>query len=77
MFGLVGPDGAGKTTIIRMLCGILAPGAGGGRILGKDLLREPDLIKRENRVPLTAVLALRRPDGGREHRILRGDQRGP
>src|SRR5689334_14977289 len=47
MFGLVGPDGAGKTTAIRLLCGILAPTAGTAAILGHDLVASPDLIKRE------------------------------
>jgi ABC-2 type transport system ATP-binding protein len=47
MFGLVGPDGAGKTTTIRLLCGILAPSTGTARVLGKDLLTQSDLIKRE------------------------------
>lgn len=37
MFGLVGPDGAGKTTTIRMLCGILAPDAGEATVLGFTL----------------------------------------
>ena len=40
LFALVGPDGAGKTTTIRILCGILAPGEGSVRVLGHDIRRE-------------------------------------
>jgi drug efflux transport system ATP-binding protein len=46
MFGLVGPDGAGKTTTLRMLCGILAPTSGSATILGMDILKQADSIKR-------------------------------
>lgn len=45
MFGLVGPDGAGKSTAIRLLCGILRPDGGEGRVLGCDLRREAARIK--------------------------------
>jgi ABC-2 type transport system ATP-binding protein len=40
MFGLIGPDGAGKTTTIRLLCGLLAADAGEVRVLGRDPVRE-------------------------------------
>lgn len=47
MFGLVGPDGAGKTTTMRMLVGLLIPDSGNAEILNLDLLSEKDIIKNE------------------------------
>jgi ABC-2 type transport system ATP-binding protein len=40
MFGLIGPDGAGKTTAIRLMCGLLKPDAGTVRVFGRDPVRE-------------------------------------
>src|SRR4249919_3517561 len=40
MFGLIGPDGAGKTTTIRLMCGLLKPDAGRVRVLGRDPVKE-------------------------------------
>jgi ABC-2 type transport system ATP-binding protein len=40
MFGLIGPDGAGKTTTIRLICGLLKPDAGQLRVLGLDPVRQ-------------------------------------
>src|SRR5918995_2653300 len=40
MFGLIGPDGAGKTTTIRLMCGLLKPNNGSVRVLGRDPVKE-------------------------------------
>ncbi len=45
IFGLVGPDASGKTTTLRMLCGILQPDEGEGRIAGFDILKERECLK--------------------------------
>jgi ABC-2 type transport system ATP-binding protein len=45
IFGLVGPDGAGKTTTLRMLCGLIAPDGGDARVAGYDVAREPQKVK--------------------------------
>ncbi|MBN1667195.1 MAG: ABC transporter ATP-binding protein [Anaerolineales bacterium] len=46
IFGLLGPNGAGKTTTIRMLIGLLTPTGGQGQVLGYDIRRQPEVIKR-------------------------------
>jgi ABC-2 type transport system ATP-binding protein len=45
IFGLVGPDGAGKTTTLRMLCGLLDPTEGSARVAGFDVAHESQSVK--------------------------------
>jgi len=46
IFGFLGANGAGKTTVIRMLCGLLMPSSGAGTVAGYDVRKQPELIKR-------------------------------
>ena len=46
IYGFLGPNGSGKTTFIRMLCGLLKCDAGEGTVLGYDIFRQSELIKR-------------------------------
>src|SRR5260370_20653512 len=45
IFGLVGPDGAGKTTTVRMLCGLMDPSEGSALVAGHDVARESRAVK--------------------------------
>jgi ABC-2 type transport system ATP-binding protein len=47
IYGFLGPNGSGKTTTIRMLCGLLTPDGGTGTCLGYDIRKEADKIKRQ------------------------------
>ena len=47
IYGFLGPNGSGKTTTIRMLCGLLTPDEGTGTCLGYDIRTETDKIKRQ------------------------------
>jgi sodium transport system ATP-binding protein len=47
IFGLLGANGAGKTTTLRMLATILSPTSGTARVMGHDLTREPEAVRRQ------------------------------
>jgi ABC-2 type transport system ATP-binding protein len=45
VFGLLGPNGSGKTTTIRILCGLLHPTSGSAAVVGIDVVREPERVR--------------------------------
>ena len=47
IYGFLGPNGSGKTTSIRLICGLLKPDSGSGTVMGFDVIKQSHAIKRE------------------------------
>ena len=71
IYGFLGPNGSGKTTTIRMLCGLLTPDEGTGTCLGYDILTETDKIKQQVGYMTQRFSLYRGPLGARESGIRR------
>jgi ABC-2 type transport system ATP-binding protein len=71
VYGLLGPNGAGKTTTVRILATLLTPDAGSARVLGCDVAREADAVRR--RIALAGQSATTDDDlTGTENLVLLG-----
>ena len=45
IFGFLGPNGSGKTTTIRMLCGVIEPSGGTATVMGYDICKDPEKVR--------------------------------
>lgn len=71
IFGFLGANGAGKTTAMRMLCGLSVPTSGEARVAGFDVYRESESIKRNIGYHEPEILPIRRSKGMGEYPSLR------
>jgi ABC-2 type transport system ATP-binding protein len=71
IFGFLGPNGSGKTTTIRLMCGLLKPDSGTGTCLGYDIRRESGAIKRNVGYMTQRFSFLGRPHHHRESGLCR------
>ncbi len=68
VFGLLGPNGSGKTTAVRILTTILPPDGGSALVLGHDVVAEPRLVRGLDRAGRSVRGGRREPDRSREPR---------
>ena len=59
VIGYLGPNGSGKTTTIRMLCGLLTPSEGTAKIMGMDIIKDSRSHQAAHRLHVTEIFALR------------------
>ena len=75
VYGILGPNGAGKTTLVRVVATLLRPDGGSARVLGHDVVTEPDAVRR--RICLTGQFAALDEDlTGTENLVVLGRLRG-